>query len=145
MMKKIIIICLLSISLFAKFIKDDVSIIVDTQTLLMWEANSDVKEASWEEAVKYCEELEYGGYGKGYWRLPSAIELYSLVDITKANPAIDSTFEDIKYGYFENYWTRSVNNNGYAVTINFALGTTNYNYVTSESYKSFNVMCVMNF
>lgn len=143
-MKSILIICLIYISLFAKFINDDQGNIIDSKTTFIWQNNSDVKKGSWEEAIKYCEELEYGGYIKGSWKLPSSIDLYSLVDLTKANPAINSAFEYIRYGYNENYWTRSVNRDGKAVAVNFALGTTNYFSVTKKEFNTFNVLCVVN-
>jgi hypothetical protein len=40
-------------------------------------------------AAGYCDTLTLGGAGD--WRLPTLIELRSIVDSTKANPAIDST------------------------------------------------------
>ena len=43
---------------------------------------------AWEEAITYCEDLSLGG--ETDWRLPNIKELDSIVDHTKAHPAIDS-------------------------------------------------------
>lgn len=50
----------------------------------------------WEQALRWCEELEYAGYSD--WRLPNIKELQSLVDYTRApdtsqSAAIDPVFE----------------------------------------------------
>ena len=62
---------------------------VDTVTGLMWSraASPIDEELSLDGAVTYCAELELAGYCD--WRLPTRIELVSLVDFTRAAPAID--------------------------------------------------------
>jgi len=62
---------------------------VDTVTGLMWpRAASPIEDdLSFESALSYCAELEVAGYCD--WRLPTRIELVSLVDFTRAGPAID--------------------------------------------------------
>jgi len=49
---------------------------------------SDDKTRSWSDAMDYCHGLMLGGSGN--WRLPSRIELLSLVDYTVASPTIDA-------------------------------------------------------
>ncbi len=44
----------------------------------------------WEDAISYCESLSLGGHED--WRLPNIKELYSLVDVTKSGPAIDTAY-----------------------------------------------------
>jgi hypothetical protein len=54
-------------------------------------------------AISYCDGLTLGGYSD--WRLPSTIELITLVDYTIANPAIDAAaFPETPPEYF---WTAS--------------------------------------
>jgi hypothetical protein len=43
----------------------------------------------WDEAKDYCANLILGGVAG--WRLPGRMELYTTVDLTKSNPAIDLT------------------------------------------------------
>ncbi|MHB8899508.1 MAG: Lcl C-terminal domain-containing protein, partial [Thermoguttaceae bacterium] len=47
---------------------------------------------NWEEALRWCEELEYAG--RSDWRLPSAKELQSLVDYTRCPDATGSAAID---------------------------------------------------
>ncbi len=59
---------------------------------------------SWQQAVDYCEGLDYGGFTD--WRLPSVEELSTLPDYGKYIPAIDSdVFPETDPSYF---WTSSV-------------------------------------
>lgn len=75
--------------------------ISDLATGLTWMASDSGAPMSWEEALAWAENLEYGGYDD--WRLPNAKELQSLVDYSRApdptlptatntGPAIDPLF-----------------------------------------------------
>lgn len=139
-MKKILFVLTLTICfLNAEILRSSHGYTVDTKTKLWW-SDKEVKEAIWEDAVNYCEDLEIGGF-KG-WRLPTSNELYSLVDVTKANPAIQDGFENIVFGYFNQYWTSTVDKKGLAVTINFALGETDYSSIIGTNNENINVICV---
>jgi len=79
--------------------------VTDVNTGLIWQ--QDVTSLNWEEALAYCEELNLGGYTD--WRLPNKNELRSLVDYSRYNPAINTT-------YFPNtgassYWSSTTNAN----------------------------------
>jgi hypothetical protein len=65
------------------------NIILDSNTLLMWQKN-DGGEMSIEWARKYCDTLTLGGFTD--WRLPTALEAYSLINIQKTPPAINTTY-----------------------------------------------------
>jgi hypothetical protein len=66
---------------------DDV--IVDARTHLMWAAKEEPP-ATWAAAVSACTNSRRAGFAD--WRLPSRIELVSLIDYTKASePSIDTT------------------------------------------------------
>lgn len=60
--------------------------VCDRVTGLTWERVPPATK-TWDEAVAYCETLGAGGASD--WRLPTRIELLSLVDFAKESPAID--------------------------------------------------------
>jgi hypothetical protein len=61
--------------------------IADNRTGLTWQRNVDPGRYTWDQAKTYCQGLSLA---PGGWRLPSFKELLTLVDPTKASPAIDS-------------------------------------------------------
>jgi hypothetical protein len=62
-------------------------VVIDNVTGLAWQKNPPLETRSWEEAKSYCQSLELGGSSD--WRLPTKIELESLVDDTRTGPSID--------------------------------------------------------
>jgi len=50
--------------------------VLDKKTQLMWAAEDNGEDISWEDAKKYCEEFNRGGYSD--WRLPTSEELEEL-------------------------------------------------------------------
>ena len=70
--------------------------VIDENTGLEWQQTIPSESCSWENAIKYCEELEYGGHND--WRLPTVKELFSIVDINTYNPAIDTTYFSETHG-----------------------------------------------
>jgi len=71
------------------------SVIEDCNTGLMWEQADSAAGMDWEAALSYCEARTTGGYSD--WRLPSAKELHSIVDYTKAPVATGSAAIDTKF------------------------------------------------
>jgi hypothetical protein len=79
-----------------------VGVVIDQVTGLQWQRAVDEKSYSWEDAISFCRDLTFGGGG---WRLPTRIELVSLVDYTSPNPVIDmNAFPETPSDYF---WTSS--------------------------------------
>jgi hypothetical protein len=75
--------------------------VTDISTGLMWQQAGFSKAKTWEQALAYCEDLNLGGYTD--WRMPTFKELQSLVDFSRYNPAIDTTyFPDTALSY---YWS----------------------------------------
>lgn len=77
--------------------------VIDNLTGLMWQRTCTPGQGrfAWSEAQEYCANLVYGGYSD--WRLPSRIELVSLVDFTVGFPAMDTNvFPDPPN---TSYWT----------------------------------------
>jgi hypothetical protein len=67
----------------------------------MWQRES-AAESGFAEAAAHCAELELAG--RCDWRLPTRIELVSLVDFTLSNPALDTTTFPAASG---EYWSTS--------------------------------------
>jgi formylglycine-generating enzyme required for sulfatase activity len=64
--------------------------VLDNVTGLVWQRDVPSGDYTWQEAMDYCASLSLRGCA---WRLPTRIELVSLVDFTKADPGptIDTT------------------------------------------------------
>ena len=118
------------------FTNNDDGTVTDAATGLMWQQADSGTAMSWEEALAWAENLEYGGYDD--WRLPNAKELQSLVDYNQApdttgSAAIDPVFSSTnigtdtspEYGFYWSGTTHVEGNSGdYAVYLSFgrALG-----------------------
>ncbi|WP_410808914.1 DUF1566 domain-containing protein [Micromonospora sp. 067-2] len=59
----------------------------DNVTCLVWQRSPAPRTYDWAAATRYCADLTLAGGG---WRLPTRVELTSLVDVSAANPAIDT-------------------------------------------------------
>jgi Protein of unknown function (DUF1566) len=77
-------------------------LVTDRVTGLTWQRVVDASALDAAEAARYCEELDLAGGG---FRLPTRIELASLLDVRNENPAIDSTAFPETLG--EKHWTSS--------------------------------------
>lgn len=110
-------------------------VVSDLVTGLMWQRTIDGNSYTWDEAKTYCANLVHGPYDD--WRLPWRIELVSLVDYTRVNPAIDVVFPDtpsVEFWSASNYPDVA----GYAWSVEFYEGDTQA--LTSNS--SYQVRCV---
>jgi hypothetical protein len=97
------------------------AVVLDTETSLTWERVGTTAPLSWTEAVARCFSLDKEGGG---WRLPRKNELQTLVDETRANPAIDpKAFPGTPALKFWSTST-SVVSNGSAWMTDFASGIT---------------------
>lgn len=76
-------------------------VVGDNVTGLHWQRVVSSQSLAWQAGVDYCANLTLAGSSD--WRLPTVIELYSLVDYTRSAPAIDVvTFPDTAADFF---WT----------------------------------------
>lgn len=104
--------------------------VLDTVTGLMWQRNVDAGPGDgggfiWSAALEHCDSLTLAGHAD--WRLPSRIELVSLVDFTRAEPAIAAdVFPGTPSAW---HWTSSpsVDPPNFAYYVNFFYGYTNSN------------------
>lgn len=87
------------------------------------------------DAIEYCANLELAGHCD--WRLPTRIELVSIVDYTVSNPAINAVFLGTPVA---NFWTSSPFQPiaGYAWLVGFGDGGTQLDMTRN----SFRVRCV---
>ena len=74
------------------FVDNSDGTISDTSTGLMWQKATAPGTYTWEQALTYCENLTLPAGGYSDWRLPNRNELQSIVDYSRYNPAIDTTF-----------------------------------------------------
>jgi hypothetical protein len=108
----------------AEFSKQN-GIVYDSITKLEWQDDySDnggkIKEAIWQDAINYCENLSLEGGG---WRLPNIRELESLVDDSRYEPAIHDIFKlNISAEYWSATSTNLIYHNDKAWTVCFSSG-----------------------
>ncbi len=80
--------------------RDDLNgVVIDYQSKLMWQDNTNPTARSWEDAINYCESLSLNGASD--WRLPNINELLSVVDFQ--NPS--SIYTNVFNYNPDNAWT----------------------------------------
>ncbi|MBN2714411.1 MAG: DUF1566 domain-containing protein [Deltaproteobacteria bacterium] len=98
-------------------------------------------EYAWEDAVAYCDQLDWGGYTD--WRLPDIFELHSIVDLSYTQPCLDpAAFPGIIWDRYSERWLMSTSTYVYSESTAMALSL--YNGFIDNHPKSFerNVLCV---
>lgn len=113
----------------------ELGVVVDNKTGLAWQDDyadngGEIKEATWQEALVYCEELSLGS--RDDWRLPNIKELRSIVDRSRYDPAIDAVFTNVTSDY---YWssTTGVSDSSYAWSVYFKYGDDGWYSKTDEN------------
>lgn len=71
-------------------LSENAGIVYDSRSGLMWQQGRSDGGLPWSAAPAYCDALVLGGYSD--WRLPTVVELRSVVDFTRTDPAIDDYF-----------------------------------------------------
>jgi len=118
---------------FAAFIDNGNGTITDTGTGLMWQKATAPGTYTWEQALTYCENLTLPVGGYSDWRLPNRNELQSIVDYSRYNPAIDTTY--FPGTVASDYWssTTIAGNTYYAWYVFFYIGGV-YDYNKTYGY-----------
>lgn len=134
---RIIILIMISIgALMASFVREGV-VVKDSATNLLWQDDNASKTVrlNFEDARKHCENLSLAGYDN--WRLPSLLELQSIVDFGEVKPAINRAFQNITPRL---YWTSTlyIGDLGRAWYVYFYDGRIHYYLHANDSY----VRCV---
>ncbi|MGD0677088.1 MAG: DUF1566 domain-containing protein [Polyangiaceae bacterium] len=112
-------------------------IVADKVTGLEWQMTVDSNTHDWSDAMSYCSSVTLAGGG---WRLPTRIELVSILDYTAISPAIDTNaFPGTPPG---GYWSSSqfAGLGSSAWVVSFGFGTSLvFNDLVSSKY---DVRCV---
>ncbi|MBT5864861.1 MAG: DUF1566 domain-containing protein [Ilumatobacter sp.] len=113
--------------------------VTDANTGLVWQ-QGEGGAMTWEQALAYAESLSLGG--EDDWRLPNIKELFSLVDVARSSPAIDTAiFPGVSAVRDENlYWSSTSNFDrpGEPWYVDFRFGLTTFRAATNP----YNVRCV---
>jgi hypothetical protein len=118
----------------ARYDTREPSIVIDEVTGLAWQREVDVEARALDftRAERHCAALRLGSYDD--WRLPSRVELVSLVDFTRAVPALDVAAFPGTQG---NFWTASpaarVETPRRAWQVSFAIGASSIASGTASS------------
>jgi hypothetical protein len=110
--------------------------VTDNVTSLGWEQSVPTKTVTQAEALAYCASLSLAGHMD--WRLPSYVELFSIVDPSTFNPSINgSVFPSTPADYS---WTSTLHagSSDYAWAVDFTNGDPLSIVVSSAKY----VRCV---
>ncbi|WP_454991259.1 Lcl C-terminal domain-containing protein [Campylobacter rectus] len=80
---------------------------------------ADTFRVNYDEAKHYCENLNFAGYSD--WRLPTRLELLSITDDSRFDPAINRAFKDFVSRF---YWssTKSAGFSSAACFVDFRYG-----------------------
>jgi hypothetical protein len=110
--------------------------VTDNVTKLIWQQDVMPGTCNWEQAKDYCSKLPLLGYND--WRLPTRIELASLLDLWRSRPAINTTHFTATPS--ELFWslTPLAGSSSNAWNVDFESGYSNQNSISDP----FNVRCV---
>lgn len=90
----------------------------DARTGLMWQRDPPTGVMTWSEAKTYCDNLTLASLSD--WRLPTFIELSSIIDYSRVHPAVDtSTFRGPAGSTTGWYWSASASGASRAWARNF--------------------------
>ncbi len=84
---------------------DNGATVTDNITGLVWQKQDDGAARNWADAGAYCDNLSLGGLTD--WRLPSRMELGSIVDYGVFSPAINTGYFPATMSF--TYWTSTTN------------------------------------
>lgn len=122
------------------FSRDDrLHVVIDNVYGLMWQDGVNIFQGGWDEARHYCENLNFAGYND--WRLPTRLELLSITDDSRYNPAINKIFKNVESW---RYWSSTINartNPSLEWTVDFKIGFDFTDYIITTPL-NFYVRCV---
>ena len=72
---------------------------------LMWQDEKQSFKGTWDEAQEYCKLVSLAGYKD--WRLPTRVELLSIADKSRDEPALNTAFKYITESDYPWYWSQT--------------------------------------
>ncbi|MBF0551698.1 MAG: DUF1566 domain-containing protein [Deltaproteobacteria bacterium] len=72
--------------------------VTDINTGMMWQQTDDGKTHNWSEACEYCKKIKLAGHAD--WHIPTVDQLGTIVDFSRINPAINTTYFKSKSEWF---------------------------------------------
>lgn len=109
--------------------------VVDTHTCLVWQRAVPGGTFTLQQAKDYCAGLRLAGHDD--WRVPTTVELLSIVERANTNPAIDSTVFPETPSTVDDNWSWSATpvarDAGYGWIVGFLYGVTSPNDVNHPS------------
>ena len=105
---------------------------------LMWQDEKQNVEGTWEQAQEYCKLVNLAGYKD--WRLPTRMELLSIADKRRYDPAVNTAFKYIIESNYPWYWSQTAyaGDSSRAWGVDFEVGSGGWNFVSSRYF----VRCV---
>lgn len=105
---------------------------------LMWQDEKQNFQGTWEQAQEYCKLVNLAGYKD--WRLPTRVELLSIADKSRHDPALNTAFKYIAESGSPWYWsqTKSADDSSGAWVVPFGSGYVSWDDVSSRYF----VRCV---
>jgi hypothetical protein len=108
------------------------NVVLDNTNNLMWQDGDLPNSMNFNNAISYCENLDYAGYSD--WRLPTIEEFYSITDQRKSSaPFVNSEFRNIQSN---RYWSNTKYNSRslYSWGLNFYYGIDGDGYQSNSYY-----------
>ena len=72
---------------------------------LMWQDENQNFQGTWDQAQEYCKLVNLAGHKD--WRLPTRVELLSIADKSRYNPALNTAFRYIADSDYPWYWSQT--------------------------------------
>ena len=116
------------------------NVVIDNNTGLTWEKSPSESTYTWDDAPNHCNELNSSNYGgKSNWRVPNPLELLTIVDNSRDNPATNSNFTNMPTDSSVLFWTSAEYKGNGAYRFSLSGGWCNISGATTNTCK---VLCV---